>query len=67
VPRPTLQKQQQQQQQQQQWQEGEAVPAVQFYSLDSQDPFVLWRVRPGFVILYDADLSFLRQLEVYQV
>jgi len=38
-----------------------------FYALDAQDPFVLWRLQPGFVILYDWDLSFLRQLEVYQV
>jgi hypothetical protein len=35
--------------------------------LDSQDPAVLWRVAPGFVVVYDADLAFLRQLEVYQV
>lgn len=42
-------------------------PQTHFYALDSQDPFVLWRLQPGFVILHDWDLSFLRQLEVYQV
>jgi hypothetical protein len=40
---------------------------IHFYALDSQDPAVLWRVAPGFVVVYDADLAFLRQLEVYQV
>jgi hypothetical protein len=65
----------QQEQQQQKGGQGEGeeggyaeVPGgVHFYALDSQDPFVLWRLQPGFVLLYDSDLSFLRQLEVYQV
>lgn len=61
----------QQQQQQQgpppQQQQQDVSRGVHFYALDSQDPFVLWRLQPGFVVLYDADMTFLRQLEVYQV
>jgi hypothetical protein len=40
---------------------------VLYHALDSQDPFVLWRVQPGFIILYDPDMAFMRQVEVYQV
>jgi hypothetical protein len=40
---------------------------LHFYAFDSQEPFVLWQVQPGSVVLYDSDLAFLRQLEVYQV
>ncbi|KXZ54474.1 hypothetical protein GPECTOR_4g539 [Gonium pectorale] len=39
---------------------------VAFYSLDAHDEFVLWRLRPSFVIMYEPDLAFLRQVEVYQ-
>ncbi|GLI60024.1 hypothetical protein VaNZ11_002089, partial [Volvox africanus] len=39
---------------------------VHFVSLDSHDEFVLWRLKPSFVIMYEPDLAFLRQLEVYQ-
>ncbi|GLC33404.1 hypothetical protein PLESTB_000071900 [Pleodorina starrii] len=39
---------------------------VHFVSLDSHDEFVLWRLRPSFVIMYEPDLAFLRQVEVYQ-
>ncbi|GIL92347.1 hypothetical protein Vretifemale_19875, partial [Volvox reticuliferus] len=39
---------------------------VHFVSLDGHDEFVLWRLKPSFVIMYEPDLAFLRQLEVYQ-
>jgi hypothetical protein len=69
---PQQQPQQQQQQQQglqpgQQQQQQQQQRRIHFYALDSQDPAVLWRVAPGFIVVYDADLAFLRQLEVYQV
>ncbi|EFJ52250.1 hypothetical protein VOLCADRAFT_103253 [Volvox carteri f. nagariensis] len=34
---------------------------VHFVSLDGHDEFVLWRLRPSFIIMYEPDLAFLRQ------
>ncbi|GFR49035.1 hypothetical protein Agub_g11058, partial [Astrephomene gubernaculifera] len=39
---------------------------VHFVSLDSHDEFVLWRLQPGWVVMLEPDLAFLRQVEVYQ-
>ena len=64
-----MQQEQQQEQEQQQQQEqaaGEMQQRVEFYALDSSDYGVLHRLMPSCVIMYDADVTFLRQLEVYQ-
>lgn len=37
---------------------------VHFCALDGKDMGVLWDVHPAFVIVYDPDISFVRQLEV---
>eukprot|EP00198_Chlamydomonas_reinhardtii_P001852 XP_001691188.1 predicted protein [Chlamydomonas reinhardtii] len=34
---------------------------VHFVALDAHDEFVLWRLRPGVIIMYEPDLAFLRQ------
>jgi DNA excision repair protein ERCC-4 len=55
---------------QQQQQQSRAAAATGNVALDpplpSDDPAaVLWRTRPGHVVFYDADLSAVRQVEVY--
>ena len=37
---------------------------VVFYALDSRQESILWDVKPGFVVVYDPDVTFVRQLEV---
>lgn len=37
---------------------------VVFYALDSRQESILWDVKPSFVIVYDPDITFVRQLEV---
>ena len=37
---------------------------VVFYALDSRQETILWDVKPSFVIVYDPDITFVRQLEV---
>ena len=37
---------------------------VYFCALDSKDVGVLWEIEPAYVIVYDPDISFVRQLEV---
>lgn len=47
--------------------EGEESPllkGVHFCALDGRDMGVLWDVQPAFVIMYDPDIAFVRQLEV---
>ncbi|MEW5305380.1 MAG: hypothetical protein WDW36_007923 [Sanguina aurantia] len=46
--------------------EGSLLRDVVFHALDSHEEGVLWEVEPCWVILYDLDLAFVRQLEVYQ-
>ena len=40
---------------------------VHFYSLDEKDEWVLWRVKPEYVVFYSLDVAFLRQVELFQV
>ena len=35
-----------------------------FYALDSRQESILWDVKPSFVVVYDPDITFVRQLEV---
>ena len=35
-----------------------------FTALDSHDPGILERLQPGYVVMYDPDIAFIRQLEV---
>lgn len=37
---------------------------VVFYALDSRQESILWDVNPAFVVVYDPDVTFVRQLEV---
>lgn len=37
---------------------------VEFYALDSRQESILWDVKPAFVVVYDPDVTFVRQLEV---
>ena len=37
---------------------------VEFYALDSRQESILWDVQPVFVVVYDPDVTFVRQLEV---
>jgi len=39
---------------------------VVFYALDSRQESILWDVKPVFVVVYDPDVTFVRQLEVQQ-
>ncbi len=39
---------------------------VVFYALDSRQESILWDVKPAFVVVYDPDVTFVRQLEVQQ-
>ncbi|KAL3151984.1 hypothetical protein ABBQ32_001106 [Trebouxia sp. C0010 RCD-2024] len=39
---------------------------VEFYTLDSRQESILWDVQPIFVVVYDPDVTFVRQLEIYQ-
>ena len=38
---------------------------VAFYALDSRQESILWDVKPAFVVVYDPDVTFVRQLEVW--
>ena len=38
---------------------------VEFYALDSRQESILWDVQPVFVVVYDPDITFVRQLEVW--
>lgn len=40
---------------------------VHFLALDSHDHFLLWELEPQYVIMYDLDVEFLRQLEIFKV
>lgn len=44
--------------------EGELLKDVVFYALDSRQESILWDVKPSFVVVYDPDITFVRQLEV---
>ncbi|KAL3684114.1 hypothetical protein R1sor_002136 [Riccia sorocarpa] len=44
---------------------GKSVPAVHYYALESKQR-VLDLVKPQYVIIYDPDMSFVRELEVYK-
>ena len=37
---------------------------VHFYNLESKEEGVLWDVKPSYVIMYDPDMAFIRQIEV---
>ena len=37
---------------------------VHFVSLESREAGILWEVKPIFVVMYDPDVAFVRQLEV---
>ena len=37
---------------------------VVFYALDSRQESIVWDVKPAFVVVYDPDVTFVRQLEV---
>ena len=37
---------------------------VFFHSLDGKDMGILWEAQPCFVVMYDPDVAFVRQLEV---
>lgn len=37
---------------------------VEFYALDSRQESILWDIQPVFVVVYDPDVTFVRQLEV---
>ncbi|KAL0051045.1 hypothetical protein WJX82_001096 [Trebouxia sp. C0006] len=39
---------------------------VVFYALDSRQESILWDVKPAFVVVYDPDVTFVRQLEIYK-
>jgi DNA excision repair protein ERCC-4 len=39
---------------------------VQFLALESQDVMRLWEAQPAFVVMYDPDVAFTRQLELYK-
>ena len=43
------------------------LDGVHFHSLDSHDEFILWDVQPRFLVMYDMDVSFMRQIEVFKV
>ena len=38
---------------------------ITFYALDSRQETILWDVKPAFVVVYDPDVTFVRQLEVH--
>ena len=40
------------------------LKGVEFYALDSRQESILWDVKPAFVIVYDPDVTLVRQLEV---
>ena len=40
---------------------------VTFYALDSRQETILWDVKPAFVVVYDPDVTFVRQLEVWSL
>lgn len=47
--------------------EGETSPLLQnvhFVAIDGKDMGVLWEIQPIFIIVYNPDISFVRQLEV---
>ena len=44
--------------------EDRLLKDVVFYALDSRQETILWDVKPSFVIVYDPDITFVRQLEV---
>ena len=47
--------------------DGETSPLlenVHFVAIDGKDMGLLWEVQPAFVIVYNPDISFVRQLEV---
>lgn len=55
------------------WCAGEAAQAsetegvgrfVRFYNLESKEEGILWDVKPSYVIMYDPDMAFIRQIEV---
>ena len=37
---------------------------VRFYNLESREEGILWDTKPSYVIMYDPDMAFIRQLEV---
>ena len=37
---------------------------MHFYNLESKEEGVLWDVKPSYVIMYDPDMAFIRQIEV---
>lgn len=43
---------------------GPLLRGVRFAALDAHQEGVLWDVCPAFVIMYDPDVAFIRQLEV---
>lgn len=43
---------------------AQALQGVVFHALESRDESVLFDVQPAFVVMYDPDISFIRQLEV---
>jgi hypothetical protein len=44
---------------------SELLQGVQFHSLESRDESVLFDMEPAFVLMYDPDIAFVRQLEVW--
>ncbi|KAK9857610.1 hypothetical protein WJX84_003319 [Apatococcus fuscideae] len=39
---------------------------VRFYNLESKEEGVLWDVKPSYIIMYDPDMAFIRQIEVFK-
>jgi hypothetical protein len=46
---------------------GSLLSGVQFFALESREPWSLSSVAPCVVVVYDVDLALVRRLEVYKV
>lgn len=42
------------------------LEGVRFVALEGHDVMSLWEACPAFVVMYDPDVAFTRQLEVYK-
>eukprot|EP00884_Botryococcus_braunii_P016193 jgi/Botrbrau1/3257/Bobra.174_1s0029.1 len=46
--------------------QSEVLQGVKFRALENRDESTLFDVQPAFVVMYDPDIAFIRQLEVYK-
>lgn len=46
--------------------EAPLLAGVRLLALDSHDDVRVWEEAPAFVVMYDPDIAFIRQLEVNQ-